>query len=73
MHQIFSVVNYCYKMKIIHRDLKPEYILINKNENDFVKIKICDFGTSQMFNRGEVQNQIVGSIYYIAPEVLKKK
>ena len=46
MHQIFSVVNYCYKMKIIHRDLKPEYILINKNENDFVKIKICDFGTS---------------------------
>ena len=73
MHQIFSVVNYCHKMKIIHRDLKPENILINKNENGFVKIKICDFGTSLMFKRGEIQNQIVGSIYYIAPEVLKKK
>ena len=33
MHQLFSVVNYCHKMKIIHRDLKPENILINKNDN----------------------------------------
>ena len=73
MHQLFSVVNYCHKMKIIHRDLKPENILINKNDNGFVQIKVCDFGTSLMFNRGEVQDELVGSIYYIAPEVLKKK
>jgi calcium-dependent protein kinase len=73
MHQLFSVVNYCHKMKIIHRDLKPENILIHKNDNGFVKIKICDFGTSLTFNRGEIQEKIVGSIYYIAPEVLKKK
>ena len=73
MHQIFSVVNYCHKMKIIHRDLKPENILVNKNENGFVQIKVCDFGTSLMFNRGDVQEELVGSIYYIAPEVLKKK
>ena len=73
MHQLFSVVNYCHKMKIIHRDLKPENILINKNVDGFVKIKICDFGTSQVFKRGEIQDKIVGSIYYIAPEVLQKK
>ena len=73
MHQLFSVVNYCHKMKIIHRDLKPENILVNKNENGFIKIKICDFGTSLCFKRGEIQDKIVGSIYYIAPEVLNKK
>lgn len=73
MHQLFSVVNYCHKMKIIHRDLKPENILVNKNENGFVQIKVCDFGTSLMFNRGDTQDELVGSIYYIAPEVLKKK
>jgi len=73
MHQLFSVVNYCHKMKIIHRDLKPENILVYKNENGFIKIKICDFGTSLCFKRGEIQDKIVGSIYYIAPEVLKKK
>ena len=73
MHQLFSVVNYCHKMKIIHRDLKPENILVNKNENGFIKIKICDFGTSLCFKRGEIQDKIVGSIYYIAPEVLEKR
>ena len=73
MNQLLSVVNYCHKMKIIHRDLKPENILVNKNDNGFVQIKICDFGTSLCFKRGEIQDKIVGSIYYIAPEVLKKK
>ena len=51
MHQLFSVVNYCHKMKIIHRDLKPENILINKNDNGFVTIKVCDFGTSLKFKK----------------------
>ena len=73
MHQLLSAVNYCHKMKIIHRDIKPENILINKNQNGFVEIKLCDFGTSLRFHRGDIQNKLVGSIYYIAPEVFKKK
>ena len=46
MYQIISAVNYCHKMKIIHRDLKPENILIQKDEDGFYRVKICDFGTS---------------------------
>ena len=72
MHQLLSAINYCHKMKIIHRDIKPENILINKNQNGFVEIKLCDFGTSLRFHRGDIQNKLVGSIYYIAPEVFKK-
>jgi calcium-dependent protein kinase len=70
---IILALEYLHTNKIIHRDLKPENILVNKNENGFVKIKICDFGTSLCFKRGEIQDKIVGSIYYIAPEVLQKK
>ena len=73
MHQVFSAINYCHKMKIIHRDLKPENILVDKNENGLIKIKICDFGTSLCFKRGDIQDKVVGSIYYIAPEVLQKR
>jgi len=72
MYQIFSALNYCHKMKIIHRDLKPENILIAKNENNFLRIKICDFGTSQIFKKDEKQSEVVGSVYYIAPEVILK-
>ena len=73
MFQIFSSINYCHNMNIIHRDLKPENILIiEKNKYNFPRIKICDFGTSKMVEKGAVQRKLVGSSYYIAPEVIKK-
>ncbi len=60
-------------MNIIHRDLKPENILIvGKNSDGFPMIKLCDFGTSRIFEKGAVQRKLVGSSYYIDPEVLKK-
>ena len=73
MYQILSAINYCHKMKIIHRDLKPENILIKKDEDGFFRVKICDFGTSQAFKIGDIQDKIIGSEYYIAPEVIQKK
>ena len=73
MYQIFSAINYCHKMNIIHRDLKPENILIvDRDKNNYPRVKICDFGTSKMVEKGAVQKKLVGSSYYIAPEVLKK-
>ena len=73
MYQIFSAINYCHGMKIVHRDLKPENILIvERDKNGMPRIKIADFGTSRMFEKGAVQRKLVGSSYYIAPEVLKK-
>ena len=73
MYQLFSAINYCHKMHIVHRDLKPENILIvSKDQNNYPLVKICDFGTSTIFEKGAVQKKLVGSSYYIAPEVLKK-
>ncbi len=73
MYQILSSINFCHNMNIIHRDLKPENILIvDRNKNNFPRIKVCDFGTSKMVEKGAVQKKLVGSSYYIAPEVIKK-
>ena len=73
MYQIFSAINYCHKMHIIHRDLNPENILImDRNDLGYPRIKICDFGTSKILEKGTKQKNVVGSLYYIAPEVLKK-
>ena len=73
MRQILSAVSYCHSMNIIHRDLKPENILIVKRvKNGFHPIKIIDFGTAKVFQKEKSEHLLIGSAYYIAPEVLSR-
>ena len=73
LYQIISAINHCHANHIIHRDLKPENILIvDKDKNDYPRIKICDFGTSQIFEKGKAQRKTFGSPYYLAPEIYGK-
>ncbi|KAH9736557.1 calcium-dependent protein kinase 13 [Citrus sinensis] len=61
----------CHKHGVIHRDLKPEnFLFANKKENS--PLKAIDFGLSIFFKPGERFSEIVGSPYYMAPEVLKR-
>ncbi len=66
--QLLSAIAYCHNQNVCHRDLKPENILMD--ENDKKTIKLIDFGTSQVFNEGEKMELVLGTPYYIAPEVL---
>ena len=86
MRHVLSCVNYCHQNKIVHRDLKPENILLESDPKAYDELKIIDFGTSKYYNpetaaetgdsSGPRQEQsslkeIIGTPYYIAPEVLK--
>ena len=73
LRQILSAVCYCNGMNIIHRDLKPENILIVKRQkNGYHPIKIIDFGTAKVFQKEKAEHLLIGSAYYIAPEVLSR-
>ncbi|KAL2940821.1 Calcium-dependent protein kinase 8 [Bienertia sinuspersici] len=68
---IVEVVQMCHRHGVMHRDLKPEnFLYANKKENS--ALKAIDFGLSVTFNQGEKFTEIVGSPYYMAPEVLKR-
>lgn len=72
LRTIVQIVHTCHSMGVIHRDLKPEnFLLLNKDEN--APLKATDFGLSVFYKPGEVFKDIVGSAYYIAPEVLKRR
>ncbi|KAL3752196.1 hypothetical protein ACJRO7_012930 [Eucalyptus globulus] len=67
LRTIVQIVHTCHSMGVIHRDLKPEnFLLLNKDEDSL--LKATDFGLSVFF-----KPDVVGSAYYIAPEVLKRK
>ncbi|GER27121.1 calcium-dependent protein kinase [Striga asiatica] len=68
---IAEVVRMCHQHGVVHRDLKPEnFLFANKKENS--PLKVIDFGLSVFFKPGEKFSEIVGSPYYMAPEVLKR-
>nr|DAD31129.1 TPA_asm: hypothetical protein HUJ06_009980 [Nelumbo nucifera] len=68
---VAEVVKMCHENGVIHRDLKPEnFLFANKREN--APLKAIDFGLSVFFKPGERFSEIVGSPYYMAPEVLKR-
>jgi len=78
-YQVFSGLCYLHEKKIIHRDLKLENIMVSEIEKDILTgeeyfwIKIIDFGTAKIFEKNKTEKSIIGSSYYIAPEVLKQK
>ncbi|KAH9651812.1 calcium-dependent protein kinase 9 [Citrus sinensis] len=69
---IVNVVHICHFMGVMHRDLKPEnFLLSSKDENAL--LKATDFGLSVFIEEGKVYRDIVGSAYYVAPEVLRRR
>lgn len=71
MVQILNVVAFCHFQGVVHRDLKPEnFLFISKEENS--PLKAIDFGLSDYVKPDERLNDIVGSAYYVAPEVLHR-
>ncbi|XVF63631.1 hypothetical protein PTKIN_Ptkin09bG0102100 [Pterospermum kingtungense] len=70
--QIVNAVHYCHLMGVIHRNIKPENIVLVSNDDDS-PIKVIDFGLSLFTVEDTMYEGIVGTAYYIAPEMLKGK
>ncbi|OUM70190.1 hypothetical protein PIROE2DRAFT_21691, partial [Piromyces sp. E2] len=64
--QLLTAIKYLNSLSIIHRDIKDENILIDKDLN----IKLIDFGAAIQIKGGRVYDKFVGTIPYIAPEII---
>lgn len=80
LFQLLSAVCYLHSQNIFHGDLKPENILIDNFKNVVYSspkcdifgfdIKLIDFGASKMFNKPKIYHNLIGTCYYVAPEVI---
>ncbi|CAA6668404.1 unnamed protein product [Spirodela intermedia] len=77
---IVGVVEACHSLGVMHRDLKPENFLF-LNEDEDAALKATDFGLSVFYKPvhlifpiscRDTFSDVVGSPYYVAPEVLRK-
>jgi len=76
MKQVANGVAYMHRKHICHRDLKPDnFLLQDKNTRlEHNHLKIVDFGCAWHFkNPDDFSQKKVGSQFYIAPEVIRRK
>lgn len=70
---MLNAVSYCHSKGVVHCDLKLENFVFESRKAG-AQMKLIDFGLSKKYKRnGRPVNKVVGTAYYVAPEVLKKQ
>lgn len=70
--QMVEMVGHCHACQVMHRDIKPENFLLS-DRSEQARLLACDFGLGTYFQPDKMLTEIVGSPYYVAPEVLRQQ
>lgn len=72
LQQILRSVHYMHENDIAHRDLKPEnFLFTSKGPIDEDNLlKLIDFGVACHCGQNDVLKEVVGTPYYVAPQVI---
>lgn len=65
--EMLQALAYLHHRGIVHRDLKPDNVLVTSE----MRVKVLDFGLAVLRERQDVNDQVAGTIPYMAPEILR--
>lgn len=68
---VAAAVEFLHSHRIIHRDLKPENVVISYVNGEVV-YKLIDLGYAKELDQGSMATTFVGTLKYLAPELLDK-
>ncbi|CAA7390479.1 unnamed protein product [Spirodela intermedia] len=66
MRPLMEAIAHCHRRGVAHRDIKPDNVLFDA----WGQLKLADFGSADWFGDGRPLRGVVGTPYYVAPEVL---
>lgn len=66
--RVVKAIQHCNAQNIVHRDIKPENIMFDHDK----QVKLIDFGFATVKGKKKL-NDVVGTPYYIAPEIINEK
>jgi serine/threonine-protein kinase 24/25/MST4 len=69
LREVLSGLCFLHGANVVHRDIKAANILVNASG----KVKIADFGVARELNATKRKLSVVGSPYWMAPEVITAK
>ncbi|XP_055998357.1 serine/threonine-protein kinase DCLK2-like isoform X3 [Ostrea edulis] len=72
-HMVKDLCNalfYLHSRSIVHRDLKPENLLVHRNKDGSISLKLADFGLAMEVK--EPIYTVCGTPTYVAPEILSE-
>ena len=69
---IAQSIQYLNYFGIVHRDLKPENIVFG-NKEDISSLAIIDLGVAITLSYGQTNNEPLGTLEYIPPEIFTRK
>jgi len=72
IRQVVAAVACCHRHGVCHRDLKLENFCLESESAD-ARVKLIDFGLSSVFDGEAPMTSSCGTLYYVAPEVLRRK
>lgn len=69
IRETLGAVTYLHSMNRLHRDIKVDNILFSKEG----AVKLADFGTAIQLQRNIKRTTLVGTPYYMAPELIRRQ
>ncbi|KAI9185269.1 hypothetical protein LWI28_005767 [Acer negundo] len=66
MKQLLTAIAHCHRNGVVHRDVKPENVFLDSRN----RVKLGDFGSADWSGEERSTSGIVGTPYYVAPEVV---